>query len=70
MRLSQFRTKLLVIACAGAVAGLLPGCGGSGGTASTAAGGGSTSGTGSSGSQTPPITGVATPHSVSVVTAN
>jgi hypothetical protein len=71
MRLSRFRMRLHGIACAAAVASLLAGCGGSGMAASTAAGGGSTAGTGSGGTSTPPpITGIATPKSVSVVTAN
>jgi hypothetical protein len=56
MRLSKFRTRLRSIACVAAVAGLLTGCSGS-------------SNTSASGGTTPPVTGIATPSSVSVVTA-
>jgi len=56
MTLSKFRTRLRSIACVAAVAGLLTGCSGSSNTASA--------------TTTPPtVTGIATPSSVSVVTA-
>ena len=63
MKLSKLRMTLHGIAGVIAVAGLLSGCSGSSDTAasSSSSGGGSTA---------PPITGVATPSSVSVVTAN
>ena len=51
--------------CIAAVFGLLTGCGGS----STAAGNTAGSGNGSGSNNTPPIQGIATPSSVSVVTA-
>jgi hypothetical protein len=58
-------------ACVAAVFGLLAGCGGSSATAVNTAGGSQTSGnTGSGGSTPPAIQGIATPSSVSVVTAN
>ena len=64
MTLSKLRFRSLGIACAVAVATLLSGCGASAGGASTAA-------IGSGGSSAPAaITGIATPKSVSVVTAN
>jgi len=56
-------------ACAAVVFGLLSGCGGT----SAAAGGGPSSGTGNNppgGGSTGQIQGIATPSSVSVVTAN
>jgi hypothetical protein len=56
-------------ACVAVVFGLLSGCGGS----SAVASGGASSGTGnnnSGGGTTNPIQGIATPSSVSVVTAN
>jgi hypothetical protein len=59
--------KVLCGACVAAVFGLLAGCGGSSATAANTAGG---SQTGSNGGTTPPIQGIATPSSVSVVTAN
>jgi hypothetical protein len=58
--------KILGGACVAAVFGLLAGCGG--GSATAAVGGSQTSGNGSG--TTPPIQGIATPSSVSVVTAN
>jgi len=58
--------KILCGACVAAVFGLLAGCGG--GSATAASGGSQTSGNGSG--TTPPIQGIATPSSVSVVTAN
>jgi hypothetical protein len=71
MTLHKFRIRLLGIACVIALGSVLGGCGASGGAASTAGGGGSTAGTGSSGSSAPAtITGITTPKSVSVVTAN
>jgi hypothetical protein len=71
MTLNQFRMRFLSIACALAAVSVLGGCGASGVAGSTAAGGNSTAGTGSGGSSAPPtITGIATPKSVSVVTAN
>lgn len=57
MRLSKFRIGIHVIAYAAVVSGLLAGCSGSGD-----AGGGASA-------TAQPITGVATPGSVSVVTA-
>jgi hypothetical protein len=61
-------------ACVAAVLGLFAGCGGSSTTAGSTAGGSQTSGdgnsqTGTGGNTTPPIQGIATPSSVSVVTA-
>ena len=62
-------------ACIGALVILLVGCGGSSSTAGVG-GSGSSSSTGSSGNNTggsgsnPTVTGVSTPKSVSVVTAN
>ncbi len=83
MRVTEFRKALAGWACAAFMAGLLAGCGGSGGTTAalggttssgggtSSSGGGSSSGTGGGGSTTPaPVTGIATPKSVSVVTAN
>lgn len=61
MSLSKLRTRLCGIVYAVAAAGLVAGCSGSGDTTAN-----STSGAGNS---APPITGVATPSSVSVVTA-
>jgi hypothetical protein len=58
--------KVLGGACVAAVFGLLAGCGGSSATAANT-GGGSQSGNG--GGTTPPVQGIATPSSVSVVTA-
>ena len=59
--------------CVAAVFGVLAGCGGSSVAAGNAAGGSQTSGDGGSqtgsGGTTPPIQGIATPSSVSVVTA-
>ena len=59
MRLNKLRMTLRGIACvatvAGVLAGVLAGCSGSSATVST--------------STPPPITGIATPSSVSVVTA-
>ena len=52
--------------CVAAVFGLLAGCGGSAATSANTAGG---SQTGSGGGSTPTIQGIATPSSVSVVTA-
>ncbi len=74
MRFIEFRMTLVGLSCAAAVAGLLAGCGGStsaaAGAGSSISGGGSTSGTGSGGSSNPPpVTGIDTPKSVSVVTA-
>jgi hypothetical protein len=63
--------KILGGACVAAVFGLLAGCGGSSATAVNTAGGSQTSGSGGSQSgTTPAIQGIATPSSVSVVTAN
>jgi len=59
--------KALGGACVAALFGLLAGCGGSSSTVANTAGG---SQTGSGGGATPPIQGIATPSSVSVVTAN
>jgi hypothetical protein len=59
--------KILGGACVAAVFGLLAGCGGSSATAVNTAGG---SQTGNGGGTTPAIQGIATPSSVSVVTAN
>jgi hypothetical protein len=71
MQLSKVRLKVHGIACAIVAATLLAGCGGSGVASSTAGGGGSMVGTGGGGSSAPAtITGIATPKSVSVVTAN
>lgn len=61
MRLSELRVKVRGVACAVAIAGLLAGCGGSSSSTASAPTGGS---------GTPTIQGVATPSSVSVVTAN
>jgi hypothetical protein len=58
--------KVMGGACVAAVFGLLAGCGGSSATAANT-GGGSQSGNG--GGTTPPVQGIATPSSVSVVTA-
>jgi hypothetical protein len=68
-------SKIVGGACVAAVFGLLAGCGGSSATAANTAGGAQSSGsggsqTGSGGSNTPAIQGIATPSSVSVVTAN
>jgi hypothetical protein len=57
--------KVLGSACVAAVFGLLAGCGGSS-SANTA--GGSPAGSGG-GTTSPPVQGIATPSSVSVVTA-
>ena len=57
--------KVMGGACVAAVFGLLAGCGGSSATAANT--GGSQSGNG--GGTTPPVQGIATPSSVSVVTA-
>lgn len=65
MKLREFRSRVQCIIGAVAVAGLLGGCGGSSVTAPTS-GGGSTGGS----APPPAVTGVTTPHSVSVVTAN
>jgi hypothetical protein len=59
MRLGQFRMTLSGIACVAAVATLLAGCSGSSATVSTSP----------AGATPQPITGIATPSSVSVVTA-
>ena len=59
--------KIVGGACVAAVFGLLAGCGGSSTTAASTTGG---SQTGSGGGTTPAIQGIATPSSVSVVTAN
>ena len=65
--------KLMGGACVAALFGLLAGCGGSSTTAANAAGGSQSSGggsqTGSGGGTTSTIQGIATPSSVSVVTA-
>jgi hypothetical protein len=66
--------KFLGCACVAVVFGVLAACGGSSTTAANTAGGSQTSGnggnqTGSGGGTTPPIQGIATPSSVSVVTA-
>jgi len=65
--------RVLSGACVAAVFGLLAGCGGSSVAAGNAANGSQTSGNGGSqtgnGGTTPPIQGIATPSSVSVVTA-
>jgi len=67
MTLSKFRMKTFRIACALAVIGGLAGCGAS----DVPAGSVSTAGTGSAGSSAPEtISGITTPKSVSVVTAN
>jgi hypothetical protein len=58
--------KVVGGACVAAVFGLLAGCGGSSATAANT-GDGSQSGNG--GGTTPPVQGIATPSSVSVVTA-
>jgi hypothetical protein len=58
--------KILGGACVAAVFGLLAGCGGSSATAANTAGG---SPTGSGGGTPPTVQGIATPSSVSVVTA-
>jgi len=62
--------KLVGGACVAAVFGLLAGCGGSAAPAGNTGGGSLTSGSGSGGGTTPAIQGIATPSSVSVVTAN
>jgi len=59
--------KLVGGACVAAVFGLLAGCGGSAAPAGNTGGG---SQTGSGGGTTSAIQGIATPSSVSVVTAN
>ena len=69
MTLHELRKRLVGVGCAAVVAGVLAGCGGSGTAAATATGGGSV-GTGGGSSAPAPITGIATPKNVSVVTAN
>jgi len=65
--MTQVHKRLTGIACATALAALLAGCGGSG---SASSGGATGSGAGSSGgATTQQIVGIATPSSVSVVTA-
>jgi hypothetical protein len=59
--------KVLGGACVAAVFGLLAGCGGNSATAAST-GGGSPTGSGG-GTTSPPVQGIATPSSVSVVTA-
>jgi hypothetical protein len=61
-------SKICGGACAAVVFGLLSGCGGS----SASTGGGASSGTGNNpgGGTTQQVQGIATPSSVSVVTAN
>lgn len=66
--------RVLGGACVAAVFGALAGCGGSSAAAGSTAGVSQTSGnagsqTGSGGGTAPPIQGIATPSSVSVVTA-
>ena len=67
MRSNNFRVALVGMACAAAMVTLLAACGGSS-VASSMAGAGGSGGNGSSAPAT--ITGIATPKSVSVVTAN
>jgi len=72
--------KIASAACVAALLALMTGCGGGSSTAGNTAGGGLTEGTGgtqsssgstgSSGGSTQTIQGIATPSSVSVVTAN
>jgi hypothetical protein len=59
--------KVLSGACVAALFGLLAGCGGGSSTAASSAGGIPTAGGG--GTTSPPVQGIATPSSVSVVTA-
>jgi hypothetical protein len=64
-------TKIVSGACVAALFVLLSGCGGGSAVADTGTNGGSPSGNGGpSGGTSAPIQGIATPSSVSVVTAN
>jgi hypothetical protein len=68
MTLRKLRVRSQGVVCLVAIAGLLAGCARSSDTVTAPAGSGGSAGTGS-GTQTT-IQGVATPSSVSVVTAN
>jgi len=62
MKLSELRIRFYGIACVVAAAGVLAACSGTDSTTATSV-------TGGGNSTPPPITGIATPSSVSVVTA-